>query len=306
MCFHGRTMPASMPEAFTRKVSLMTIRIVTLFVGMSMMPTAADAMTLAPHQAVYDLFLSSQTSGFANAEGRIAMQLKTDKCGVYAVDYRFVAKFEQDQEITLTDQQTQSTENEAGTAFQFTTKTFVDGSPEKEIRGEATREGDATKVMMKAPEAKTFDLPPSHFPMQHTIELIAKAKAGEHIVETRLFDGDDDAQKLLTSTAIISPNPAATPQQAAVPKPPAIKNAAAAAAQAVSPQIGKALAGLRSWRISESYYNSDSDPDGMAVFQTSYVLYENGVSDDLKLDFGNYVFNGSLSKLDLFDASSCR
>ncbi|MBC8131251.1 MAG: DUF1849 family protein, partial [Rhizobiaceae bacterium] len=75
---------------------------------------------------------------------------------------------------------------------------------------------------------------------------------------------------------------------------------------AVAPDIGGRLSGLQSWRISESYYNSDSDPDGMPVFQTSYRLYENGVSDELTLDFGTYAFEGVLSRLDLFDGTACR
>ena len=284
----------------------MTVRIAILFAGAAMIPTAAGAAMLAPHQAVYDLSLSSQTGEFADAEGRIAMKLRTDTCGVYDIDYRFVARFRQDEEITLTDQQTISTENEAGTAFRFTTRTFVDGSPEKEIRGEATHDATATKVTMTAPEARSFDLPLSRFPMQHTADLIERAKAGEHIMETRLFDGDDDAQKLLTSTAVISPNEAAKPRPAPMFGPFQPKEAAELAAGGAAPRIAEALAGLRSWRISEAYYNSDSDPDGMPVFQTSYVLYENGVSDELKLDFGNYVFSGSLKKLDLFDPSACK
>jgi hypothetical protein len=276
---------------------------------------AHAAMPLAPHQAVYNLSLASESSGIVDAEGRIAMALKTDKCGVYDLDYRFVARFQQEQEFTLTDQQTNSTENLAGTEFEFTTKTFVDGSPEKEIRGAARQEGETTKVAMQSPVARQFDLPRSAFPMQHTAELIAHAKAGERIVETKLFDGDDDAEKLLTSTAIITPNltPAAG-AAAATPKPaaPASGKTAPSSAPGEGAQpestvaIQKLLAGLTSWRISEAYYNSDSDPDGMPVFQTSYVLYENGVSDSLRLDFGSYVLTGSLNQLDLFDATRCQ
>ncbi|MBC8130226.1 MAG: DUF1849 family protein, partial [Rhizobiaceae bacterium] len=187
-----------------------------------MLPSSAIATPLAPHQAVYELKLSDESEGFVDAEGRIAMELRTDTCGVYDLDYRFVARFQQEQEITLTDQQTNSTENQQGTSFAFTTKTFVDGAPEKEIRGEARQHPEGTKVTMQAPVAKDFELPSSRFPMQHTIELIAKAKAGERIVETKLFDGDDDAEKLLSSTAIIAPGtgPAGAPAVAVGASPP--------------------------------------------------------------------------------------
>ena len=299
----------------------------SLIVLATLSVSAAHAdVSLAPHQAVYNLSLDGETSGIVGAEGRIAMKLRTDRCDLYNLDYRFVARFQQEQEFTLTDQQTNSTENRDGTEFEFSTRTFVDGSPEKEIRGKARTYDDATTVSMEAPVASNFALPRSAFPMQHTAELIAKAEAGEQIVETRLFDGDDDAQKLLTSTSIITPNPPAVAQNegqaAQATDAPDLPGQPISAPQTVKPdgslaveegeaptpktEIQNLLSGLKSWRISESYYNSDSDPDGMPIFQTSYVLYENGVSDDLRLDFGTYVFAGSLSQLALFDPISCK
>ncbi|WP_162244718.1 DUF1849 family protein [Aureimonas sp. Leaf454] len=296
-------------------------------------PAAAlpAAVILAPHQAIYELELTDRSDDIAGAEGRIAMALKNDTCGVYNLDYRFVARFQQEQEITQTDQQTVSTETVAGTQFEFSTKTFVDGAPEKEVSGEARHDGTATKVEMTEPEKRSFELPLSRFPMEHTRELIEKAREGQMIVETRLFDGDDDSEKLLTSTAIITPHePGPAPSapnvdptgEPAKPAPSAgasamaapatndpdatpAADAAEAAKAALQESIRKSLAGLRSWRVNEAYYNTDSDPDGLPIFQTSYVLYENGVSDDLKLDFGAYVFAGSLSKLDLLSAPAC-
>lgn len=272
-------------------------------VVLAMLPATtglAVAVPLAPHQAVYELSLASGSTDFVGAEGRIALKLQTETCGVYALDYRFVAKFQQEEEVTVTDQQTISTENADGSDFSFTTRTFVDGAPEKEIRGKARRDGDATKVAMQSPKAAEFSLPLSYFPMQHTATLIEHAKAGDRIVEAKLFDGDDDAEKLLSSTAIISPND--SPATPPAPEP----GKAEGAPPPRSPKIDQELAGLKSWKVSESYYNSDSDPDGMPVFETSYTLYENGVSDALTLNFGEYAFNGALSQLDLLDAKGCK
>lgn len=255
---------------------------------------AGAASALVAHRAIYDLALSSDDSGIVGAEGRIAMNLKSTACGVWDLDYRFVARFQQEQEVTLTDQQTTSTESRSGEKFTFTTKTFIDGSPEKEVKGEAQHDAGSTKVSMESPERKSFVLPLSRFPMQHTQELIQRAEAGERLVETKLFDGDDDAEKLLTSTAVIAPIEGGGP-----PPKPIVKTG-------LAPEIGAKLAGMKSWRVSESYYNSDSDVDGMPVFQTKYVLYENGVSDDLTLDFGTYALTGSLKKLDLLGMPVCK
>ena len=283
---------------------------------LAMLPVTAGAaapLPLAPHQAVYELALAPGSADFVDAEGRIALKLQSETCGTYALDYRFVAKFQQEEEVTVTDQQTISTENVAGTEFSFTTKTFVDGSPEKEIRGAARREGNSTKVSMQSPQKQEVTLPLSYFPLQHTAALIEHARAGERIVEAKLFDGDDDAGKLLTSTAIIGPSdlsaagPAPVqPNAAAVAVEGAAKTEDATPAPGRAAAIDKELAGLQSWKISESYYNSDSDPDGMPIFETTYVLYENGVSDQLTLNFGEYTFKGALSQLELLQPGSCK
>ncbi|GGD89459.1 ATP-binding protein [Aureimonas endophytica] len=273
----------------------MTIRLLVMAAAMLAPAAAGAAMPFAAHQAIYDLKLSAQDSDIADANGRIAMKLDSNACGVWNLDYRFVARFRQEQEVTLTDLQTKSTENVPGQVFTFSTKTFVDGSPEKEIRGEARHDAGATRVAMEAPEKKEIVLPLSLFPVAHTQELIRRAANGERIVETKLFDGDDDAEKLLSSTAIIAPIQAKPTTAAAAPT-----------ADGAGSEIRAKLQNMAAWRVSESYYNSDSDPDGMPVFQTTYVLYENGVSDDLTLDFGTYSLSGSLKKLDLLDTPRCQ
>lgn len=256
----------------------------------------AGAASLASHRAVYDMQLAAQTSDIVAADGRIAMELKRDHCDRYALDYRFVARFQEDQEITLTDQQTISSEAVAGDRFEFTTKTYVDGSPQSEVKGVATSGPQGTHVAVEKPSARSFDLPRSIFPAAHTAELIEKAKAGERIVEEKLFDGGEDSEKLLTSTAIIGPlrkpeNPSGGGDKKGE--------------EGHKAEIDKKLSGLKSWKIHESYYSKDSDPDGLPIFQTSYVLYENGVSDDLVLDYGSYALKGSLGELDLLAAPNC-
>ncbi|MCW7546183.1 cell envelope integrity EipB family protein, partial [Aurantimonas litoralis] len=160
-------------------------------------------------------------------------------------------------------------------------------------RGSATNTDTRTRVEIAEPSAETFDLPLSVFPSAHTMDLIDRAIAGESFVETRLYDGDNEAGKLLTTTAIITPV-----QGEATPPAPANPDG--------SPSLVTAMRDMRRWRVAESYYNSDSKLDGLPLFQTSYILYENGVSDDIMIDNGDYAFSGSLSKLELASAPDCR
>ncbi|MCB8840432.1 EipB family protein [Aurantimonas sp. VKM B-3413] len=301
-------------------------------------PGEAGAVPLAPHRASYDLTLQGEAEGLVNVDGRIAIEMREDKCEAYKLDYRFVARFQKDQELIVTDQQTRTRESLDGQSFSFETKSFVDAQENGMVSGSATTKDGQTEVTFTQPEARTLVLPKSLFPMQHTSEIIERAKKGERIAEFSVFDGDADAGKLLTSTAVIAPvdadgapakdvpakddgstgadaagtggfegSPSApTPEEGTVGPAPGDATAdepqdSAAAAQGPEAK----LKGLKSWRVSESYYNSDSDPDGLPIFQTRYTLYENGVSDDLLLKFDGYALAGGLSSLDLLPRPDC-
>ncbi|KQT83436.1 DUF1849 family protein [Aurantimonas sp. Leaf443] len=253
--------------------------------GVSALPSEAAA--LASHRASYELRLKGQSDELTGADGRIALEVSRPDCKAYKLDYRFVARFQQEQELTVTDQRTTSVESLDGKTFSFETKTFIDSAADNEVRGTATTAGSQTVVALAEPETRQITIPAALFPMQHTGQLIEKAKAGQRIVETAIFDGDEDADKRLTSTAVIS------------------ARSAPAAAPGAVPAVVEKLKGLGAWRVSESFYNSDSDPDGMPIFETAYTLYENGVSDDLLLVFDGYTFEGDLATLDMLDSPAC-
>ncbi|WP_062116623.1 EipB family protein [Aureimonas sp. AU40] len=240
----------------------------------------AEAASLVPQEAVYDLTLDQPGSVVNGAEGRIALQLKNDTCEAMSLDYRFVVRFQEDTELTVTDQHTLSKESRDGRRFEFETRTTIDGAPQEAVKGKAVTEGEKTRIDYELPVVRQTEIEKAAFPLNHTAEIIEQAKAGQRIFETRLFDGDNEAEKDLTTTVIIAPTSPKLTERASDP-------------------IGKRLEGIRSWMIVESYYNSDSDRDGLPIFETRYRLYENGVSDELKMNFGAYTLKGRLSHLEL-------
>ncbi|HEY9056639.1 MAG TPA: DUF1849 family protein [Aurantimonas sp.] len=274
-----------------------TIAFPLLIAFIGAIPAIASAQVLVPHRASYDLSMRGGDGDLVDAQGRIAIEMHRKTCETYELDYRFVARFQQEQELIVTDQQTHSRESADGERFEFETKTFIDASPESAVIGTASTRGDVTRVALTAPKVRTVEVPKSMFPMQHTRALIEQAKAGTRILETRLYDGDEEVEKLLTSTAVIAP----ATEGGTGPDGKAAETASSDRSASPSDQ----LAGLAAWRISESFYNSDSDPDGLPIFQTAYTLYENGVSDDLVLTFDGYTLAGGLASLDLFEMPAC-
>lgn len=268
-----------MGRTFGGNDSMPTFRLAVLAGLSAVQPaTAAD---LVPHRAVYDLSLASQSRDLVGVDGRIAIDMTASDCEAYDLDYRFVARFGEESEMTLTDQRILAREDRDGRSYDFEALSFVDGIEQSRVEGTARTREAQTHVEMRQPVSREFAIRAALFPLGHTRHLIERARAGDRIVETPLYDGDALGENLLSTTAIITPVPAGS-----------------AAAE-------EALAGVSAWRVNESYYNADSDADGLPTFHTRYVLYENGVSDDLFLDFGEYALRGGIAELSLGEAPSC-
>lgn len=265
-----------MPQTFAQALAA------TFLLG-SVHSAAAEA--LRPHEAVYDLQMTSDAEEIERIEARIALDLETPSCADYKLDYRFVARFHRADDVTVTDQQTVATEAQDGTRFEFRTRNLADGSEQSVVEGTAENQADGTRVAFRAPVNRVAELPRALFPMHHTADLVRRAQAGERIVETRIFDGDEEADGSLTTTSVILP--------------------ASAQAKPLSEPAQAALDGMASWWIDESYYDSTSDGDGAAIFRTRYRLFANGVSDDITMDFGDYAIGGRLSSLALHEARAC-
>ncbi|MBB3949829.1 EipB family protein [Aureimonas jatrophae] len=240
------------------------------------------AAELRTHEAVYDLKLAEPTDQISAVDARIALQLTKKECDSFGLDYRFVARFHQDDEVTVTDQSTRTHERTDGSQMTFTTQTLVDGTAQERVEGKASTAGASTTVIYSEPVQRESTIPSASFPLQHIARLIERAEAGERIVEAKLFDGDAEAEKGLTTTSIIT-----------------------SSAESPTAAIADAVRGLKSWLVTESYYNADSDDDGQPIFETRYRLFENGVSDELVMNFGAYTLEGRLTRLSYLEPVPC-
>src|SRR3954464_12816988 len=109
---------------------------------LSLPATAATLRTLAPHRAVYDLALdkASDKSGITGITGRMVYEFNGSACEGYTVTFRFVTRINTGHTTKVTDQQTTTFEDAEGKTFSFVTKSYVDQSLDKEVKGTATRD----------------------------------------------------------------------------------------------------------------------------------------------------------------------
>lgn len=248
----------------------------------------AGALPLAPHRAVYDLALdkASDRSGITGLSGRMVYEFNGSACEGYTVKFRFVTRIDTRDMSRLTDQQTTTFEDGDGKSFSFVTRSFVDSNPDREVKGAAAIDDGGVVVSLDKPKKATFELEKTQFPTQHLVELIGKASKGETFYETSLFDGSEDADRVMTTTVIIGKEEA--PAQADPEK--------------------AALDGLSAdpfWSVDIAYFDlSEADASGeeLPEYRISFKLHENGVTRDLVMDYGDFSMTGKLVDLSLFEA----
>lgn len=250
---------------------------------------AASASTLAPHRAVYDLELkdASERSGITGMYGRMVYEFNGSACEGYTVSFRFVTKVDTGEEVRLTDQQTTTYEDTKAGSFRFLTRSFTDEKLDTEVRGSAHDEKSGVKVELTAPDKREVALAESRFPTEHMLEVIDRAKRGETFFESRIFDGSDTGDKTLITSAFVG------------------KARKPASDDADAGKAGK-LAGESYWPVTISYFNDDASGDALPIYRMSFKLYENGVTRDLTMDYGDFVLSGKLADLEVFKADECK
>ncbi|MET0599556.1 MAG: cell envelope integrity EipB family protein [Mesorhizobium sp.] len=256
-----------------------------LTVALAASPAFA-APLLAPHRAVYDLALdkASDRSGITGLSGRMVYEFNGSACEGYTVTFRFVTRIDTGDNTRVTDQQTTTFEDPEGKTFRFVTKSFVDQNLDKEVRGTAVRENSGLQVDIERPDKQKLDLAPTQFPTQHLLELIGKAEKGETFYETNLFDGSEDADKVMTTTVIIG------------------KREQAENSDPELPALNGALAKDAYWPVDIAYFDlSEKDGEELPQYRISFKMHENGLTRDLEMDYGDFSMKGKLVNLSLFD-----
>lgn len=250
---------------------------------------AAGASTLAPHRAVYDIELKEATdrSGIEGMRGRMVYEFNGSACAGYTTSFRFVTRIDSGEQVRVTDQQSLTFEDMAKGKFRFSSKSFTDDQLDKNIRGNAEDDNGKVRIDLTLPDKRELELADSRFPTEHMLQVIEKARKGETFFEARIFDGSEDGdQTYLTTTIVGRPQ---TPD----------KN---------DPDAEKAgdLSKAAYWPVSIAYFDEKAAGDALPVYTQSFKLYENGITRDLTLDYGDFVLTGRLIKLDMLGAADCK
>lgn len=251
---------------------------------------------LAAHRAVYEMSLDkrSDRAEVIAVGGRLVYEFSGTVCDGFASRFRLVTRLTNtDGTSRVSDMRTTSYEDGAGKSFDFLNQNLVDSQKVEDTKGVARHDGGKTLVEVATPQTKSIDLPGSvKFPTEHMAAILEAAQAGRSVVEIDLFDGSEGGARLYHTTVVIGHAQPGADDTTDEP--------AAAAAHEL-------LDGKRRWTVSISYFDPDKgDTDATPEYQLSFLLYENGVSRHLRLDYGEFTLAGTLSSLTALPSSPCK
>jgi hypothetical protein len=257
--------------------------------GLSGSKSAIESIPLASHRAVYDLTLLKSTGSKSPtfARGRIAFDFSGSSCEGYTQTFRQLTELQPAEGPTrISDMRSTTFEDAAGKSFDFKTQTRVDNEPADEVDGRARRilTGPVAVALVK-PKHEALDVDRSVlFPTQHLKYIIAAAKAGQHILEEKVYDGSETGEKIFQTTTFIGAPTVSASGESAV-RIPLLKD-------------------MRRWPVTISYFDM-SRKDELPNYILSFDLYENGISRALRLDYGDFVLAGQMTSLKLLPTPAC-
>jgi hypothetical protein len=257
---------------------------------------AGDGVVLAPHRAIYELTLVSARGGqgLTSVAGRMAYDLVGSACEGYTQNMRFVTRMTyQSGNTSIADMRSSTWEDGLGKRFRFDSTQFRNEKATEATVGDAARLGAAEdiKVELTKPVKKSITLPARvHFPVQHTIALLQAAKAGKASFRADLYDGSEKGDKVYDTVAALGRVYAPGGNR----KLPAVAGT-------------DRLNGLRAWPVSIAYFEPRSErADALPIYEISFLMFENGVSRKLRIDYGEFALEGDLTSISLHEPSKCQ
>jgi hypothetical protein len=244
-----------------------------LLLGLPALAAPSQGVPLAAHRALYAMTLDRARGDVISAHGTMGYEV-IDACDGWAVRQRL------DMLVTNNEGQTvemisdyATWEDKGGRRLRFHMKQTTDEAVSSQTDGDATMEpnGGPGVARYTKPRHVSIKLPPGTlFPMAHTAAIIAAARAGKRLLNLPLFDGTSETGAE-DSNIVISgwdkPRPTRWPL----------------------------LSKLPSTVVHIAFYDWNATtmlPD----YQAGMRYWENGVADDMTMDFGDFVMDAKMTQ----------
>jgi hypothetical protein len=239
-------------------------------------PPAPPPVTseLIAHKALYTLTLDRATGNdVIAAHGTMGYEV-TDACDGWAVRQllRMTITNAEGQDIEMASDYA-TWESKDGLKFRYHMRQTTDTAVTSQTDGEAflQKPGSSGEAHYTTPHDSTATLPAGTvFPMAHTAAIIAAARDKKHFLALPLFDGTDETGVEDSFIVVLDW------------KPP-------------MPVTWSALSPLPSTRVNIAFF--DHTPSSVTPsYEVAMRYWENGVADDMKMNFGDFVMNAKMKE----------
>jgi hypothetical protein len=250
--------------------------------------------SIAPHRAVYEISLkrTEEGSGVSSANGRMVFEVTGNACEGYRMRQRMLVNIgDEDGNVGLLDFRITTFESGDGDVYNFDSRTTLNQEVVETVEGKARRNSSKIEVSLTQPARKTVELDSAVlFPSQHLQAIIDAALANRKVLTANIYEGAGSGDASDAATAAIG---------GVMPV-------------GVEAPLQK---GVRAWPISVGYFeqakesNDEEANEGLGEelpsYQMSFTLYENGVTNDLVMDYGRYALAGTLQTIEPLTKSDC-
>lgn len=232
---------------------------------------------------------SKPGAGIASLAGRIAVEWTND-CDGFSFNQRFYSRMGDSQgNQTVSDRWVTSWESRSGDAFNFSLTDYADGSLFEKAKGRADRANGEGQGFIHYQEPKSIEIEIPRdiiFPTEHTFALINAALAEKRALTRTVFDGSSDGA-LYDVVAFIGD------RQTSGDRP-----------DLSDVDGGDQLKSVKSWPVRVAYFEHGSTSEA-PQYEFGFVIYENGVSADLLIDYEEFSIAGRLGSLETIGAKKC-
>jgi hypothetical protein len=253
----------------------------------------AGHAALVAHRAVYDLTLGEArgSSSVDSIRGRIVYDFSGSACRGYVLKFRQVTEIGTGGGSNISDLRSSTVEDDAGKTFRFTSQNYVNDKLDADVDGKAERAaGGSVGVSLDKPASTAFQLPEGViFPTGQTKGIVEAAIAGRSVFESKIYDGSDGGRKVYSTLAVIGHKiPSDKPREGAARNRPE-------------------LDGIDRWPVTISYFDPSKSSGGeeTPVYSISFDLYANGISGNIRLDYGDFTLKGEMTSLEFLPQPAC-